>query len=620
MNQIVIGTAGHIDHGKTALVKALTGIDTDRLQEEKSRGMTIDLGFAFLNKDITIIDVPGHEKFIRNMVSGVSTIHIALVVVAADDGVMPQTKEHLQILSLLCIPQGVIVLTKTDMVSDPDWLDLVEMEIHEIVAGTNLESAPIIRTSVNPESGISELRQALLHEAGKVRFTVDRGFFRLPIDRVFRKIGFGIVVTGTVISGSLSVGDEIYCQPVGQKCKVRGLQSHGEKTETVSMGDRAAVNVVGIEKNQAWRGAELVQSGWIASTSIFIAHVQMIPGIGWELKSKQRVRIHLGTAEVLGRVTISGKRLKTGDSGIMLIRLEKPLVAAMDDRFVMRSYSPMHTIGGGVILDPNPKGKWNEIRNWMNTLSTVRSQRFNQFIDRFWIQPKTEMEWGRVFHCSIKDIQQVITENRLEIRNKLVYNPEKFSFAKKVFLERVKQFHKQHPYRKSINGDIIRKELRFSESWFTMVVNDCVNKNLILPIEAGYALRDYEISLSSSDQKKADLISEVLAQSKFAPQSLNDILEKTHLEDESILELLHVLKGKEKSIEIKAGLWLEKSNFNKLISMLKSYFLLKEKLSVPDFKILTHLTRKTAIPLLEYLDKIGFTFREENERIKGDRL
>ncbi len=620
MNQIVIGTAGHIDHGKTALVKALTGVDTDHLQEEKSRGMTIDLGFAFLNKDITIIDVPGHEKFIRNMVSGVSTIHIALVVVAADDGVMPQTKEHLQILSLLCIPQGVIVLTKTDMVSDPDWLDLVEMEIHEIVAGTSLESAPIIRTSINPESGISELRQALLHEAGKVRFTLDRGFFRLPIDRVFLKTGFGIVVTGTVISGSLSVGDEIYCQPIGQKCKVRGLQSHGEKTETVSMGDRAAVNVVGIEKNQAWRGAELVQSGWIASTSIFIAHVQMIPGIGWELKSKQRVRIHLGTAEVLGRVTISGKRLKTGESGIMLIRLEKPLVAAMDDRFVMRSYSPMHTIGGGVILDPNPKGKWNEIRNWMNTLSTVRSQRFNQFIDRFWTQPKTEIEWGRVFHCSIEDIQQFITENRLEIRNKLVYNPEKFSFAKKVFLERIKQFHKQHPYRKSINGDIIRKELRFSESWFTMVVNDCVNENLIVPIEAGYALKDHEISLSSSDQKKADLISEVLAQSKFAPQSLNDILEKTHLEDESILELLHVLKGKEKSIEIKAGLWLEKSNFNKLISMLKSYFLSKEKLSVPDFKTLTHLTRKTAIPLLEYLDKIGFTFREENERIKGDRL
>ena len=189
-----------------------------------------------------------------------------------------------------------------------------------------------------------------------------------------------------------------------------------------------------------------------------------------------------------------------------------------------------------------------------------------------------------------------------------------------MFLERIKQFHKQHPYRKSINGDIIRKELRFSESWFTMVVNDCVNENLILPIEAGYALRDHEISLSSSDQKKADLISEVLARSRFAPQSLNDILEKTQLEDESILELLHVLKGKEKSIEIKAGLWLEKSNFNKLISMLKSYFLSKEKLSVPDFKTLTHLTRKTAIPLLEYLDKSGFTFRKENERIKGERL
>ena len=620
MNQIVIGTAGHIDHGKTALVKALTGIDTDHLQEEKSRGMTIDLGFAFLNKDITIIDVPGHEKFIRNMVSGVSTIHIALVVVAADDGVMPQTKEHLQILSLLCIPLGVIALTKTDMVSDPEWLDLVEMEIHEIVAGTSLESAPVIRTSINPESGISDLRQALLHQAEKVRFTLDRGFFRLPIDRVFLKTGFGIVVTGTVISGRLSVGDEIYCEPVGHKCKVRGLQSHGEKTETVSMGDRAAVNVVGIEKNQAWRGAELVQSAWIASTSIFIAHVQMIPGIGWELKSKQRVRIHLGTAEVLGHVTISGKPLKTGEAGMMLIRLEKPLVAAMDDRFVMRSYSPMHTIGGGVILDPNPKGNWNDIRNWMKTLSTDRYQRFNQFVDQFWTHPKTEVEWTKIFHCSIKDIQTFISENMLEIRNNLVYNPEKFTFSKKVLLERINQFHNQHPYRKSINGDIIRKELQFSESLFAMVVNDCMDKNLILSIEAGYALKDHEISLSSSDQRKADMISDVLAQSKFVPQSLNEILEKTQLENESVLELLHVLKGKDKSIEIKSGLWLEKSNFNELISVLESYFLSKDKLSVPDFKTLTHLTRKTAIPLLEYLDKRGFTFREENERIKGDRL
>ena len=274
MTQIVIGTAGHIDHGKTALVKALTGINTDQLKEEKSRGITIDLGFAHLNEKITIIDVPGHEKFIRNMVSGVSTIHIVLLVIAADDGVMPQTREHLQILLLLGIPHCVIALTKTDMINDPDWVDLVEMDIKDLLESTHYKSAPIIRTSVSPESGITELRQLILNEAEKVKLTLDRGFFRLPVDRMFIKTGFGVVVTGTVISGSLSVGDEIDCLPVRKQCKVRSIQSHCENVQSVKMGDRAAINVVGIEKDEVGRGSELIETGRIKPTTILIAHIQ----------------------------------------------------------------------------------------------------------------------------------------------------------------------------------------------------------------------------------------------------------------------------------------------------------------------------------------------------------
>ncbi|MDP7121761.1 MAG: selenocysteine-specific translation elongation factor, partial [Candidatus Marinimicrobia bacterium] len=253
--QIVVGTAGHIDHGKTALVKALTGTDTDRLAEEKARGMTIDLGFAYLDQSITIIDVPGHEKFIRNMVAGVSTIHIALLVIAADDGIMPQTKEHLHILQLLGVKQGIIALTKTDLADDNDWNDLVELEIQDLIVDTFLKDAPIIRTSVETGEGIDTLKQAILSQSKNIETELDRGFFHLPVDRVFSKTGFGSVVTGTVLSGKAKDGQELEIIPGNQKAKVRGLQTHGTETLSVKMGDRAAINLAGTNLDDLYRGA-----------------------------------------------------------------------------------------------------------------------------------------------------------------------------------------------------------------------------------------------------------------------------------------------------------------------------------------------------------------------------
>ncbi|MEA1880812.1 MAG: selenocysteine-specific translation elongation factor, partial [Candidatus Marinimicrobia bacterium] len=239
--QIVIGTAGHIDHGKTALVKALTGTDTDRLAEEKARGMTIDLGFAYLDQSITIIDVPGHEKFIRNMVAGVSTIHIALLVIAADDGIMPQTKEHLHILKLLGVNNGIIALTKTDLIKDTDWIDLVELEIRDLVSDSFLMDAPIVRTSTETGEGIDELKKEILDQSKLIEMGLDRGFFHLPVDRVFSKTGFGSVVTGTVLSGKTKTGQELEIIPGNQKAKVRGMQTHGTGTSSVKLGDRAAI-------------------------------------------------------------------------------------------------------------------------------------------------------------------------------------------------------------------------------------------------------------------------------------------------------------------------------------------------------------------------------------------
>ena len=620
MTQIVIGTAGHIDHGKTALVKALTGINTDQLKEEKSRGITIDLGFAHLNEKITIIDVPGHEKFIRNMVSGVSTINIALLVIAADDGVMPQTREHLQILLLLGIPHCVIALTKTDMINDPDWVDLVEMDIKDLLESTHYKSAPIIRTSVSPESGIIALRQIILDEAEKVKLTLDRGFFRLPVDRMFIKTGFGVVVTGTVISGSLSVGDEIDCLPIGKQCKVRSIQSHGENVQSVEMGDRAAINVVGIEKDEVGRGSDLIETGRIKPTTNLIAHIQLIKGIRWELKSKQRVRIHLGTSEVLGRVTIAQKRIKSGESGNVYIRLENPLVTAMDDRFVMRSYSPMETIGGGVVLDTNPNGNWKEIRHWKTDLSLKKSKRYLQFIDRFWKQPKSKEEWRKIFHCSTQELQDFFSDNNLVMDNKMVIDLEKFNHAQKILVKRIEKYHQDVPYRKSISNDFLQKELKFSGKFLNIVITQCIEKNTIKKMDSGFALKNHEISLSPDDQRKADLISKYLNQCLFEPQSLLTIQDKIQLKPDFVLELLHVLKGQGKSIELSNGLWLSNPNFDKLKEKLNVYFSSRDSLSVSEFKFLTHLTRKTAIPFLEFLDKNRFTDREGNVRVKGEML
>jgi len=621
-SQIVIGTAGHIDHGKTALVKALTGTDTDRLEEEKARGMTIDLGFAFLDDNITIIDVPGHEKFIRNMVAGVSTIHIALLVVAADDGIMPQTREHLQIISLLQIPRGVIALTKVDLVDDEEWIDMVEEEIRETVKGTFLESAPIIRTSVKPETGIAELRAALLEQAAAVQLEDDRGFFRLPIDRVFIKTGFGTVVTGTVIAGQLSVGEELVCLPVGIKGKVRGLQSHGKNVPAVVKGDRAAVNLAGVDKQQLWRGSELVTPGWLESTRHLIARVTLVSHTRWRLKTKQRIRVHIGTAQVLGRIqTVSGE-LKGGQSGNIIIHLEKPMVAAMDDRFVLRSYSPMETIGGGQILDPQPVGKWKTIKDWASKLKTPINERFNQYIERFRDHPRTVAEWSRVFHHPEAWIRSLIETNGLSVvpENDLVFKPEDLEWLTGAIEGFLNDFHRDNPYRVSVSGEVIKQEFGLSDRWGDWVLDNMVSKGIIVGKDAGYALAGHQIALTGEDQRKADAISDLLYGSRFMSLKVTEIASATNLDEQRVVELLHVLKNQGRVMEIQRELWLDCRRFDELIAEIRRFFDGHSKLTVPDFKDITSLTRKTAIPLLEYLDARGFTEREGNERIRGEKL
>ena len=619
MNQIVIGTAGHIDHGKTALVKALTGVDTDRLVEEQKRGMTIDLGFAFLNDRITIIDVPGHERFIRNMVAGVSTIDFVILVIALDDGMMPQTMEHLNIIDLLRIPDGVIVLTKSDLIKDGQWVDLVKEEIKEKTEGTILEGKPIIKTSVNTNEGIKELYDLLSSLEGvKVKSQNDENF-RLQIDRVFHKTGYGIILTGTVLSGNLTIGSSVGVQPSNKTGKVRGLQSHGEPVDFVSKGDRAAVNLTGIELAHIWRGSELVSPKSIQAVHRAIVQIKLIQTTKWKLKAQQRIRIHLGTSESLAKIVYIPKTISSGESINAVLEFNKPVTTALDDRFIIRAYSPIDTIGGGKILDKDPEGTWKKIKVQCQQLSNQVTERFLQFITYSENAPKSVGFWADKFSKSREYIHILVESNQLVNKKDMVFSDEGKENSKKSILEFLTAFHKKNPYREFINSESVRNELGFSRSWYDFIISKLNGKEITLQ-KGGLMLKSHKIELSKQDKTDLERIRHILSKIKFLPVSLKDIEENIQCETDQILELLHVLKRQGYLLDISNQLWMSRPDLDELIEKLTDYYISNEILSVGKFKSMTNLTRKTAIPLLEYLDKSGITFRRGNERIQGSKF
>ncbi len=610
--QIVVGTAGHIDHGKTALVKALTGTDTDRLAEEKARGMTIDLGFAYLDQSITIIDVPGHEKFIRNMVAGVSTIHIALLVIAADDGIMPQTKEHLHILKLLGVKQGIIALTKTDLADDHDWIDLVELEIQDLVADTFLKDAPIVRTSIETGEGTETLKQTILTQSKNIETVLDRGFFHLPVDRVFSKKGFGSVVTGTVLSGKTKIGSDLEIIPGNQKAKVRGIQTHGTETSSVKMGDRAAINLAGTDLNELYRGTVIADPYWVNSTKKLIAHVTLIEDTRWKLKNRQRVHLHLGTAEVVARAVMQDP-LEAGQSGNALFYLEKPIAALMDERFIIRSLSPMETIGGCVVLDSNPIPIRKELKLWTASLQESPSERFKQFVSQYWKSPKSLGNWARHFQTTESQVKNWIKSEEIKNEKGFLFTSEKRDESMEYIREVLTQFHKDNPYKKSLSQDRLKDATHFSTNWLSYIL-DYMGDELI-NVEGGFALKSHSVVLSDSDASLAKILEDSVKQAGYG------ILNSKELSSENpkiTLEILYILKGEGKIIEVGRGLWIHGDVLDKLKDDLCLFFTANPQLNVSDFKTITNTTRKSAIPLLEYCDKHGLTERVGNSRIKGE--
>ena len=622
MPQVVLGTAGHIDHGKTSLVKALTGFNTDRLIEEKDRGMTIDLGFAYLNDSITIIDVPGHEKFIRNMTAGAANIHYGLIVVAADDGVMPQTIEHLDILTLLGVNKGWVAITKIDVVKDLEWIDLVEIEIQECLTSRGFKSLSMNRINNLNGDGIQQLKSDIENIIDDVKPYDRSEYFRMNVDRVFSKTGFGTVATGTVINGGVNKGDEIEILPGKLKTRIRGLQSHGGNTEKVYRGDRAAINLSNIKINELCRGSVISTVGIIKKSKQLIANISMIKSTNWKIKNNQRLRFHFGTSEVLGRVTVYGQRNLENDKMMnMVLNLESPVAVALDDRFVVRSYSPMETIAGGIVLDSKPNTSWSKLSAMILDMPLKSNKRFRYLVECNWRRPRTLEFWKNKFFNSSYKIQLSKNENDLKISgNGILYS----NYGKERSIEEIRKYfakcYDNNPYRRVVTAESIRSHLRFSEAWLEVIINQMIQGRIIEDCDGGFALSKYEVQFSKRDIDDIAIIEEILQNNNLEPTLLIKIIDITGHNSKRVKDLLHILNGQGKVNALGHELYLHQTQLNLIIFNLKKYFLNKNSMAVGDFKVLTGLTRKSAIPLLEYLDKNNFTHREDNMRYAGERL
>jgi len=619
MGQVVLGTAGHIDHGKTSLVKALTGTNTDRLAEEKKRGMTIDLGFAYLTESITIIDVPGHEKFIRNMVAGAANIHFGLLVIAADDGVMPQTREHLNILTLLGVTKGIVALTKTDLVNDDEWLDLVELDITELLNEIGFDAISIHRINNLSGDGVEGLKSDILAMADNFQPNSSSHQFRLNVDRVFSKTGFGTIITGTVQNGSAKNGDDIEILPSGIKTKIRGLQSHGGTTDSVVAGDRAALNLAHVKSSDLTRGTVLATPDCLQSSNRILANISMTNSTEWIIKNKQRVRFHMGTSEILGRV--SGIKLEKGQSGNVIIDLESPVAVAMDDRFVVRSYSPMYTIAGGLVIDPKPLGKWSVLRHRSENLPIDPKKRFGYLIDEDWKIPKTKTEWQSLFFISNSILDEWIVDlHIIESESGILYSESGLENGKKDLKSYFDESYEKNPFRAVLSSDGILNQLKWSEVWFEIVMKTILKNDIISEEKGGFSLLGYNPEFSQNDLEELGKIEFILTQSGFEPILLKEITEASGFKPKRVGDLIHLLFAQGKVENLGNSFWLNRSNLDNIIHDIRDYFSSKEQLAVADFKEITGLSRKTAIPLLEYLDKKHFTVRQENVRLKGDAL
>jgi len=632
MSHIIVGTAGHIDHGKTALVKALTGIDADRLKEEKERGITIDIGFANLRLDdgttIGFIDVPGHERFVKNMLAGVGGIDAVMLVVAADESVMPQTREHLDICSLLHIKRGITVLTKIDA-TDPELADLAEVEVHELVKGSFLEGAPVIRVSSVTGEGIPALIAALETIAREVPSRDDSQVVRLPIDRCFTMRGFGTVVAGTLIAGHIRRDDEIEILPERRSARVRGIQVHGASVDEAHAGQRTALNLQRLDLGDVERGMVLTAPGVFTPSAAFDVHVELLPSAPGPIVRRKRIRLHIGTAELMGYVVLLGQdELAPGQSSFAQVLLERPTFALPGDRFIIRQYSPMVTLGGGEILDARPARHRRSDQAIPQRLQLLQRSPLNARIAAM-------VEGAGLRGMDVDELigrlglgrdqvdsalETLLRERRLrEVadRPRTLAGWTVFEGAVDALLADVRRFHESEPLAKGISReDLKTRALRgASPLVFRAALDQLVQQHLIALDQDLVHVHGRVVTLKDDDARMRKQLEERFRALGLQAPSADEVIRELNLERGPARKILQLMVGDQSVVKIAEDMFLDRSALHKLIEDVRA---LKEKqgrFGVKEFKELTGLSRKFAVPLLEYLDAQRITRRVGDERM-----
>ncbi len=627
----VIGTAGHVDHGKSTLIAALTGVHPDRLKEEQAREMTIDLGFGWLTlpngEEVGIVDVPGHRDFIENMLAGIGGIDAALLVIAADEGVMPQTREHLAILDLLQIPAGLIVLTKTDLASDSDWLDLVSSDVRAAVRGTVLADAPILRVSAKNRTGLVELIaniQTLLQDKPS---RPDLGRPRLPIDRVFSMAGFGTVVTGTLTDGALSIGDEVEILPSGHKGRVRGLQTHKKKEERAVPGSRTAVNISGVALEEIQRGEVVAHPNQYQSTRRVDIRLRLLKDISAPLKHAVEVKVFLGTAETIAAVRILGvDELAAGGEGWAQLELRDPLVCVRGDRLIVRRPSPGETLGGGIIVDPHPKGRHKRFDE--SVLKSLESLSHGSPAD---------VLFEAAFALGPATVKDVIARSRLEAKtaasaleellgngmlvnmedgewrmDSLVMTAAQWQTLQDKTLQIVSEYHKSFPLRKGIPREELKSKLRLTPRVFNSLLTQYATRNILSDSAAFVAHPSHKVTLNGENQAKVTGLMRKFAANPFGPPSVKECQAEVGEEVYNALIEMGELTAVSQEVVFRT------KDYETMITKVKSAIQQKGPVTLAEVRDLLGTTRKYVQAFLEHLDTTGVTAREgDARRLKG---
>jgi selenocysteine-specific elongation factor len=631
MKQVIMGTAGHIDHGKTQLIKTLTGIDTDRLKEEKERGITIDLGFAHLTCDdgaeVGIIDVPGHERFVRNMLAGVGGIDLVMLVIAADEGVMPQTREHLAICQLLRIKDGLVALTKSDLV-DEDWLELVSEDTREFLKGTFLEGRPIVPVSAKTGQGVDELRRVLQTLVARVPPKQLDGKFRLPIDRVFSMRGFGTVVTGTLFSGTIRVEDRVEIYPKGIEAKVRGLQVHNESVAEAVAGQRTAINLQGIDKVELERGDVLGRPAEFLPTFMLDAVLQHLPDAPRPLRHRARLRLHLGTSEIMGRaILLDRDELAAGEEAYVQFRLEAPAIVLPRDRFVIRSYSPVQTIGGGVLLDVQPAkhrrgeaglsshfqllatGAHEEVFAHHLKQATHQGLRLSEFL------PRTELSEARLRQIAAA-LQRAGRVRAVNVEIGWYLHTDIFDALSRKLRSDLETFHRQNPLKPNISIEELRAKVRgLGERVCLLALEQLRHQGDVVVERERVRLATHQVALDDTRERLLNELEAEFLAAGFQPPRVEEVFDKLKMGKGHDKELLQVLVDQGRAVRLKDNVVFHRSTLEKVASLLIQYLRNHREITPIDFKDLLGVSRKYAIPLLEYFDSQKITIRIGDKRV-----